>query len=68
MASLVLRASFFAAVYLSHRSKLEMLALKVLQAAKRIFDIPDFRYYALDGGIKKHPDAIYLGIVLSPPR
>jgi hypothetical protein len=53
MASLVLAASFFAAVYLGSRAKLEILAYHVLNAAKRIFGIPDFRYYALADGIKE---------------
>jgi hypothetical protein len=53
IAALVLAASFFAAVYLGTRAKLEILALHVLQAAKRIFGIPNFRYYALADGIKE---------------
>ncbi|UCH08533.1 MAG: hypothetical protein JSV55_06065, partial [Deltaproteobacteria bacterium] len=35
------------------RAKLEILALHFLKAAKRIFGIPDFRYYALADGIKE---------------
>jgi len=53
IAALVLAASFFAAVNLGSRAKLEILALHVLQSAKRIFGIPDFRYYALADGIKE---------------
>lgn len=53
IAVLVLAASFFAAVYLGSRAKLEILAANVLKAAKRIFGIPDFRYYALADGIKE---------------
>jgi hypothetical protein len=53
MAALVLAASFFAAVYLGSKAKLEILAFHVLKAAKRIFGIPDFRYYALADGIKE---------------
>ena len=53
IAALVLAASFFAAVYLASRAKLEILAFHVLQAAKRVFGIPDFRYYALADGIKE---------------
>ena len=51
--ALVLAASFFAAVYVGTRAKLEILTLHVLKAAKRIFGIPDFRYYALADGIKE---------------
>jgi hypothetical protein len=53
MSALVLAASFFAAVYLGSRAKLEILALHVMKAAKRIFGIPDFRYYALADGIRE---------------
>jgi hypothetical protein len=53
IAALVLAASFFAAVYVGARAKLEILALSVLQAAKRVFGIPNFRYYALADGIKE---------------
>ncbi len=53
IAQLVLAASFFAAVCVGTRAKLEILALHVLKAAKRIFGIPDFLYYALADGIKE---------------
>ena len=47
----VLAASYFAAVWLGAKTKLEILAMHVMDAAKRIFGIPDFRYYALADGI-----------------
>ena len=50
---LVLAASYFAAVYLGVRAKLEILVTHVLKAAKRIFGIPDFRYYAIADGIRE---------------
>jgi len=53
IAALVLAASYFAAVYLGSSAKLQILALHLLQAAKRLFGIPDFRYYALADGIKE---------------
>lgn len=53
MAALVLAASYFAALYLGYKDKLGILAFHVLKAAKRIFGIPDFRYYALADGIKE---------------
>ena len=53
IAALVLAASFFAAVYLGARAKLEILALSFLQAAKRDFSIPHFHCYALADGIKE---------------
>jgi len=52
MATLVLAASYFAAVWLGTTTKLNILAMHAMNAAKRIFGIPDFRYYALADGIK----------------
>jgi len=52
MATLVLAASYFAAVWLGSRTKLNILAMHAMNAAKRLFGIPDFRYYALADGIK----------------
>ena len=51
MATLVLAASYFAAVRLGTGTKLNILAMHAMNAAKRIFGIPDFRYYALADGI-----------------
>ena len=51
MMALVLAAVYFAAVYLGTQPKLEIMATHILKAAKRIFGIPDFRYYALADGI-----------------
>jgi hypothetical protein len=53
MMALVLAGSYFAAVYLGMRAKLEILTAHVLKAAKRIFGIPDFRYYAIADGIRE---------------
>jgi len=52
MAVLVVAASYFAAVWLGTRAKLNILAIHAMNAAKRIFGIPDFRYYALADGIR----------------
>ena len=52
MAVLVLAASYFAAVWLGTKAKLNILATHAMNAAKRLFGIPDFRYYALADGIK----------------
>ncbi|BBO66376.1 hypothetical protein DSCA_03060 [Desulfosarcina alkanivorans] len=46
MATLVLAASFFPSVHSGAKAKLEVLALHVLNAADRIFGIPNFSYYA----------------------
>ena len=51
MATLVLAASYFAAVWLGTRTKLNILAMHAMNASKRILRIPDFRYYALADGI-----------------
>ncbi len=52
MASVVMAGSSFAAVYPGQRAKFEILALHIIREAKRIFGIPDFRYYAIAYGIK----------------
>lgn len=52
MAALVVATAYFTAVHLGLRSKLEIVAGHALRAAKRIFGIPNFRYYALADGIK----------------
>lgn len=52
MTALVLAAAFFSSVWLGTKEKLEILSMHVLKAAKRIFGVPDFRYYALADGIK----------------
>jgi DDE family transposase len=53
MMALVLAAVHFAAVHLGTRPKLEIMAVHIIKAAKRIFGVPDFRYYALADGIGK---------------
>jgi hypothetical protein len=51
LVSLVLAASFFAAIYLGERLQSSVLARRVLRAAKRIYGIPAFHCYALADGI-----------------
>lgn len=51
MMSLLVASTYFAAVWLGRRIKLAVLARHALRAAKRLFGIPDFRYYALSDGI-----------------
>lgn len=53
MAMLVFACSYFAAVWLGTKAKLRILAVHALKAAKRLFGIPDFRYYAISDGIKE---------------
>lgn len=53
LAMLVFACFYFAAVWLGARAKLEIITTHVLKAAKRLFGIPDFRYYAISDGIKE---------------
>ena len=51
MMALVLLVFYFLAVVLNNNQKLKLLAGHVFTAAKRVFGIPDFAYYALGDGI-----------------
>ena len=53
MMALVLAVAYFAMVYLGIKTKLRVLARHVLTAARRLFGIPDFRFYALADGIRE---------------
>jgi hypothetical protein len=55
---LALCAMYFAAVYLGDRARLRILAHYALRAGRRLFGIPDFRYYALADGIKRLLEAL----------
>jgi hypothetical protein len=50
---LVLAVIYFSALVLDGSEKLKILVGHVLKAAKRVFGIPDFKYYALSDGLKK---------------
>lgn len=56
---LVLAVTFFAACVLDHDARLRVMAGYVEQAAKRLFGVPDFKYYALADGLRalfaRHP-------------
>ncbi len=58
---LVLAATFFGASVLDHDARLRIIAQYVEQAAKRVFGIPQFKYYALADRLhtifSKHPGA-----------
>jgi hypothetical protein len=49
--ALVVAVSYFAAVALDTGAKLRVMAGHVLRAAKRVFGIPDFHYYAIADGL-----------------
>lgn len=56
---LVLAAMYFAACVLDHDQRLRIMAQYVEHAAKRLFGIADFKYYALSDGLhalfSRHP-------------
>lgn len=53
MMALVLAVTYFTMVYLGLKTKLRVLSQHVLKAARRLFGIPDFRFYALADGIRE---------------
>jgi hypothetical protein len=53
MMALVLAVAYFTMVYLGIKTKLRVLARHVLKAARRLFGVPDFRFYALADGIRE---------------
>ena len=65
--ALVLAVIFFAACILDHDQRLRIMAQYVEKAAKRLFGVPDFKYYALSDGLSalfsRHP-----GKPHRPPR
>lgn len=56
---LLLAVMFFAACILDHDQRLRIMTSYVEKAAKRLFGIPDFKYYALSDGLRalftRHP-------------
>ena len=56
---LVLAAMFFTACILDHDNRLRIMAQYVERAAKRVFGVPHFKYYALADGLRalfmRHP-------------
>jgi hypothetical protein len=71
MMSLVSAVSYFAAIVLDIGSKLQLTAAYVLKSAKRVFGIPEFRYYAIADGLKaiftRHPGKPYRMFWPNPP-
>ena len=53
MVVLVNAVAFFTASVIGTRMKLEILATHLITASKRLFGIPDFRYYAIADGIRE---------------
>jgi len=53
MMGFVLASAYFAAVHLGMKSKHQILARHAMNLSRRIFGIPDFRFYALADGIRE---------------
>jgi hypothetical protein len=68
---LLLAVMFFAACVLDHDARLRVMAGFVEKAAKRVFGIPDFKYYALADGLRaifcRHPGAPVSSVRPPPP-
>jgi hypothetical protein len=54
MIVLVTGVAYFTMVYLGLKTKLRVLMRHLLKATKRVFGVPEFRFYALVYGIKEH--------------
>lgn len=67
MMALVLAVSYFTMAYLGQRLKLKAISRLLLEASRRIFGIPDFRFYALADGIKALLQRSDKGPLRSPP-
>ncbi len=62
----VLVTAYFASVYLGKRAKLAILVHHIERAEKRIYGIPEFRFYAIADGIKQV--LFGRGTGIGPPR
>ena len=51
MMALLLAVFYFVAVVLDQTQKLTIMAGHILKSAKRVFGIPDFKYYAIGDGL-----------------
>lgn len=54
MMAILTTVAYFAMVYLGLKTKLRVLARHVMGAARRLFGIPDFHFYALADGIREY--------------
>ena len=66
LALLLLVTAYFASVYPGKRAKLAILVQHLERAAKRIYGVPEFRFYAIADGIKQILFGRAAGI--GPPR
>ena len=67
MATLVMAVAYFACVDLGRVVKLKILLQHIYRAAKRIYGIPEFRFYAIADGVKQVLFARPIGIAASLP-
>ncbi len=67
MATLVTAVAYFARLELGHTVKLNLLVRPIYQASKRIYGIPEFRFYAIAEGIKQVLFGRQKGIGKPPP-
>ena len=51
MMALLLAIFYFVAIILDHGQKLTVMVVPIFKYAKRVFGIPDFKYYALGEGL-----------------
>jgi len=59
---MVMAVAYFAMVVLDHRSKMKVMLGHTYRMAKRVYGVPDFRYYAIADGIMalltRHPGKV----------
>jgi len=71
MMAVALLAMSFTMVWLGRKTKLAILAMHAITAAKRFFGVPDFRYYTLADGLselfRKTTAPVWRGPPESPP-
>ena len=65
---LVQAVFYFVSVELGKKLKLNILLKKIFEKAKRFFEIPDFKHYAIADGIYRLLFASRTGIIPSPVR
>ena len=62
MMVIVMAVAYFAMVVLDNRSKMKVMLGHIYRMAKRVFGVPDFRYYAIADGIMalltRHPGRV----------
>ena len=67
LAVLVMAVAYFACVYLGESIRMEILVQHIQRAAKRIYGIAEFRFYAIADGIKQVLYSSPRGIGKPPP-